>query len=201
MHIRPADRSERNRLAFLLADAFQPLPPSAWLFPNAEIRRIRFPAYAAIWIDHGLEAGTVDVVETPDGRVTGLAIWWPEPGMPSTTYDQRLIDAVGSDHLDRFTAFDAALAAVHPTREHLYLAFAAVASSRQGRGYGRALLEARHAHLDAASMPSYLVAACPDSQRLYQRYGYVTVGPAIRLPDGCPMQPMWREPVSYDHRK
>lgn len=188
------DERERNHLAHLLAAAFAEIPPTRWLIPDRDARRARFPAYARIWVDHGLAHGTIEVAETPDGALAGLAIWWPEPAPEPPRYQQRLAEAVGHEHLDRFTAFDTLTHQRHPTAEHVYLGFAAVAPAYQNRGYGTELLRRRHTDLDDSKVPAYLVAASADARRLYLRHGYDDLGPPIYLPRGPRIQPMWRHP-------
>lgn len=98
---RPAHASERQQLAHVLSAAFLEIPPTRWLIPDRDARRARFPNYALIWIDHGLATGAVEVAQTTEGALAGLAIWWPEPTSEPANYNRRLAEAVGHEHLPR----------------------------------------------------------------------------------------------------
>lgn len=72
----------------------------------------------------------------------------------------------------------------------------AVAPAYQNRGYGTALLRRRHADLDTATIPAYVVAISADARRHYLRHGYGDDGEPITLHDGIRLQPMWRYPAT-----
>ncbi|WP_433017696.1 GNAT family N-acetyltransferase [Kribbella sp. CA-294648] len=194
--MRSADDSDHDRLVQLLTTAFSELPPTRWLIPDTNARHRLLPGYVDIWVEHGLANGTVEVATGAAGGLVGMAIWLAEPGPEPFSYEQRLANAVGQKHLPKFRAFDAAMADVHPEQGHLYLAFIAVMPACQGRGYGASLLNRRHAELDPAMTPAYLVAASVASRRLYLRHGYRDCGHPITLPSGPSMLPMWRLPAA-----
>jgi GNAT superfamily N-acetyltransferase len=188
----PAAAADLVLLSHVIAEAFHPLPPSQWLIPDLDARRDIFPRYFALLAEGALAAGTVTTVP---GR-TAAALWLP-PGAPDPDrYDERLAAITGS-WAGRFAAFDEALHQVHPAGvEHL--AILGVQPGRQGQGTGSALLDARHAQLDATGATAYLEAASPRARQLYLRHGYADHGPPIRLPDGGPlMYPMVRRAKSH----
>ncbi len=191
---RTGQPGERDALAQLVAEAFLPIPPTRWLLRGSR-SSTRFSDYMRIWVDHGLDTGVIEVAETQTGELAGVTIWWREPAPEPSGYASRLAEAIGPEHLPRFERFDAAMHAAHPQREHLYLGFAAVRPDHQGRGLGTVLLDRRHADLDASRTPAYLVAASTDARRLYLRHGYEDHGPAVELPDGPALYPMWRHPA------
>ena len=188
----PADEADADVLSRIIAEAFHPLPPSEWLIPDPAARRDVYPGYFRIFVELALAGGIVHT--TPDR--TAVALWLPAgvgPDEPAG-YPARLAAATGP-WLDRFAAFDEALERGHPAGPaHQHLAMLAVRPDRQGRGTGTALLRARLAALDLAGTPTYLEASAPRNRALYLRHGYHDHGPPIRLPDGTPMYPMWREP-------
>ena len=189
-----AGASDLDMLSDLIAEAFFDLPPSPWLISDETARRQIFPSYFRIHLEHGLEHGLV--CTTPDWA--GAALWLPagtEPPRPPDGYQERLASAT-APWTSQFAAFDAALEARHPVgRAHHHLALLGVRPGRQGRGIGTALLQAHHQQLDQDGLPAYLEASSHRNRRLYLRHGYVLRRPAIRLPDGPSLFPMWREPL------
>ena len=85
------------------------------------------------------------------------------------------------------------VASRHPDQPHLYLSSMAVHPDHRGSGVGGALLRFRLAQADAVGLPTHLEASTQQSQRLYERYGFRSVGSPLQVPDGGPrLQPMWR---------
>ncbi|MGH3734025.1 MAG: hypothetical protein ACRDT6_00090 [Micromonosporaceae bacterium] len=195
---RPAEPTERDAVAGLIAEAFLPIPPNRWLLGDSQPPTTRFADYMRIWVDHGLQAGVIEVAEVPDAGLVGATIWWREPAPAPPDYATRLADAVDPADLPRFEAFDAAMHAAHPQHEHLYLGFAAVHPDHQRRGIDTVLLARRHADLDDSRTPAYLVAATPDARRLYSRHGDSDHGVPIDLPAGPRTYPMMRHPADHD---
>jgi ribosomal protein S18 acetylase RimI-like enzyme len=177
-------------VAALIADAFQSLPPAAWLVPDPASRARLLAGQFSILAEHALVHGLVH--RTADGD--GVAVWFPreQPGPEPYDYERRLAAACG-EAAPRFQVLDAMLEDNHPTEPHHHLAFLAVRPGRQGRGLGTALLRHHHAVLDAQGVPAYLEASSQRNLALYRRHGYQESAP-LRLPDGPPFWPMWRRP-------
>jgi GNAT superfamily N-acetyltransferase len=188
-----AGRADADALSHVIAEAFHPLPPSEWLIPDPAARRGVYPGYFRIFVEDALASGVVHT--TPDR--TAVALWLPvgeRPGSPPPGYADRLAAATGP-WAARFELFDDTLERGHPAGvAHQHLAILAVRPGVQGRGTGTALLRAQLAALDQAGTPTYLEASAPRNRALYLRHGYSDHGPPVRLPDGTPMYPMWREP-------
>lgn len=188
-----AEPGDAAKLSTVVAAAFHPLAPCQWLIPHPIQRRVAFPAYFRILVDHALAVGAVDT--TPER--SAAALWLPiGPGGPAEPerYAQRLKDAVGA-HLERFEILDDHFEAHHPTgKEHQHLAILAVHPDHQHQGLGRALLAHRHHQLDTADTPAYLEASDQTNREWYARHGYHDLGGPIQLPDGPAMWPMWRQP-------
>jgi GNAT superfamily N-acetyltransferase len=188
-----AGPGDAQKLSTVVAAAFHPLAPCQWLIPHAIQRRVAFPAYFRILVDHALARGTVDT--TPDRAAA--ALWLPigpeGPEAPDR-YEQRLKEAVGP-HLERFEILDDQFEKHHPTGvSHLHLAILAVHPDHQRQGVGRALLAQRHHVLDAEQTPADLEASDETNRDWYARHGYRLVGGPIQLPDGPNMYPMMRDP-------
>lgn len=184
--------AETRLVAERVADAFQMLPASAWLVPDATKREAVLAGNFEILVEHamrwGLVCGTADR--------SAVAVWLPqgsEPTPPPEDYDARLAAACGK-WTERFQHLDELFAASHPEPVHHHLAFLAVEPGRQRQGLGTALLRHHHEWLDAHGVPAYLEASSTVSRDLYARHGYRGSEP-FNLPDGTPFFPMWREPV------
>jgi GNAT superfamily N-acetyltransferase len=188
-----AGPADTGVLSEVIAGAFHDLPPSHWLIADPGRRRLVFPGYFAVLVEHALSAG---VVYTTAGR-TAAALWLPVPAEgpapPGDGYGARLAQATGPAAA-RFTAFDTLLEAHHPTgAAHHHLAVLAVRPDAQGQRIGTALLRAHHATLDQAGIPAYLEASSERSRAWYARHGYTSHGEPFHLPEGGPpMWPLWR---------
>ncbi|MFF7490210.1 GNAT family N-acetyltransferase [Streptomyces luteogriseus] len=197
--IRTAGEGDRELIVRLLDEAFQDDPVSGWVFPGAEDRRAKHPGLMAAFTDIVLAAGRIDVME--DG--SACALWLSVPadeghsdpdGDAEDEGPAQVREAVDPDN-ERIEAIGRLTAAVHPTgRTHEYLWMIGVAPGRQGEGLGTALIEAVLDRCDREGLPAYLEASNARSRKLYERLGFEPAGPALDLPDGPAMWPMWREP-------
>lgn len=126
----------------------------------------------------------------------GAALWLPATGStaPPDGCAGQVAEATGP-FLDRFLAFDEALARHHLVGAlHHDLAILAVRPDSQGQGIASALLRDHHATFDWQGIAAYLEASCERTRELYLRHGYTDHGEPIELPDGPSMYPMIRIP-------
>ncbi|MEU0166744.1 GNAT family N-acetyltransferase [Streptomyces iakyrus] len=193
--IRTAGEGDRELIVRLLDEAFQDDPVSGWVFPDAEDRRAKHPRLMAAFTDIVLAAGRIDVTE--DGSACALWLSMPADEDHDDAEDEgpaQVREAVDPDN-ERVESIGRLMAAVHPTgRAHEYLWMIGVAPGRQGEGLGTALIEAVLDRCDREGLPAYLEASNARSRHLYERLGFEPAGPALDLPDGPSMWPMWREP-------
>ncbi|MFF5250488.1 GNAT family N-acetyltransferase [Streptomyces leeuwenhoekii] len=193
--IRAAGEDDRELVVRLLDESFQNDPVSAWVFPGADHRRRTHPRLMAAFTDLVLAEGRVDVTE--DGAA--CALWLSvaaddHAGGPDDDGPARLRAAVDPDN-ERVELIGRLTAGVHPAgRAHEYLWMIGVTPGRQGEGLGTALIESVLGRCDRENLPAYLEASSDRSRRLYERLGFARTGPALDLPDGPRMWPMWREP-------
>ncbi|GAA2763067.1 GNAT family N-acetyltransferase [Streptomyces paradoxus] len=192
--IRTAGEGDRELIVRLLDEAFQDDPVSGWVFPGAEDRRAKHPRLMAAFTDIVLAAGRIDVTE--DG--SACALWLPVPADEGHDAEDegpaQVREAVDPDN-ERVERIGRLTAAIHPTgRAHEYLWMIGVAPGRQGEGLGTVLIETVLDRCDREGLPAYLEASNARSRRLYERLGFEPAGPALDLPDGPSMWPMWREP-------
>ncbi|MFY1673171.1 GNAT family N-acetyltransferase [Plantactinospora sp. WMMB334] len=193
-HLPPPTRAaydERDAVSALIADAFLPLAPVAWLVPDPDQRRAILTANFRILVEHAFFYGEVHTLEDR----SAVAVWFhrTSPIPPPVEYERRLA-AVCDPYTDRFETLDKLFDAHHPTAPHHHLAFLAVAAEKQCTGRGTALLRHHHAALDRVGLPAYLEASSTGSRDLYARHGYLPRQP-FHLPDGATFYPMWRPAV------
>jgi GNAT superfamily N-acetyltransferase len=191
--VEPADPGDAGVLAQVIADAFDDLDVSRWLVPDPGTRRVIFPGYFALHVEHALDHGLV--LTTPDRDA--VALWLPVPAggpaEPPAGYHARLAVLAGQ-HMARFQALDHALDRHYPDGPaHEHLAILAVRPDRQRLGIGSALLTARHRIHDRDSIPAYLEASDPAKAAIYRTFGYADLPVPIQLPGGPAMYPMWRQ--------
>ncbi|MFF1450609.1 GNAT family N-acetyltransferase [Streptomyces sp. NPDC058274] len=192
--IRTAGEGDRELVTRLLDQAFQNDPVSSWIFPDEADRRATHPKLMAVFLDIVLAEGRVDVTE--DG--TACAMWLSVPADAGHADDDegpvRLREAVDPDN-ERVELVGRLTNEIHPAgRAHEYLWMIAVAPGHQGEGLGSALMQPVLDRCDREGLPAYLEASSTRSRRLYERLGFVFRSPAVDLPGGPPMWPMWREP-------
>lgn len=191
--IRAARPADVDAVATRIAETLHPLAVAAWLVASPERRsRVLFEVLR-IHAEHAVASGWIWIA----GDFDGVAGWLPGGVEPPPGHDRRLAAAAAA-YVPRLrqldTLRDAALQRHRPREAHQYLAFLAVAPTLQRRGIGSALLAWQHRVLDRGGMPAYLEASSVTSRRLFLRHGYRDHGPAIDLPDGPRLWPMWRFP-------
>ncbi len=191
-----AGEADIGVLSQVIADAFFSLTVCRWLIPDGPARRVAFPGYFGLYVEHAIAVGLVET--TPDRAAAALWIPGDGPAAPPDEYAGRLA-AITGPHLGNFLAFDQALDRHHPAGTfHEHLAILAVRPDRQGQGTGTALLDARHAVLEDQGIRAYLEASDERTRRLYLAHGYTDRGDPIEFADGVRMYPMWREPRTAD---
>jgi GNAT superfamily N-acetyltransferase len=196
--IAQATGADVETLAWVIAEAFEPMPACAALVPEPDDRRRVLAANFGIAVEHAVRHGQVDTIWDR----SAVAVWFPRgdaaPADPEN-YDARLTAACGP-YADRFRYLDALFAAHHPAWPHHHLAFLAVTPQRQGTGLGSALLDHHHRLLDAQGTPAYVEASTRRNRALYLRHGYQPKGDPFDLPNGALFWPMWR-PANPPARK
>ena len=196
VQLRECSGGDLDAIGALIADAFDPLPPSRWLIADPAARHAIMPGVFRLYAEDAWAEGTIYV--TADWAA--VALWLPVGGDGPTAppgYATRLAAATPG-WTDRFAAFGDLLAARHPVGAgHHHLAILAIRPGRQGQGLGSALLRAHHKALDTFGLPAYLESSSPRACDLYRRHGYTGIGMPIQFPDGGPqMWPMWRDPAT-----
>ncbi|MFG1650646.1 GNAT family N-acetyltransferase [Micromonospora sp. NPDC049275] len=187
--IRSARWVDKGPVAALIADAVYPTALAQWLVPDPAARRRVLADVAAIWVEHAMFHGDIQI--TDDLSATAVAFHRYRPIAPPANYRSRIDTAAGT-HAQRFDILDQLLTNQRPTDPHHHLAILAVRPDTQRRGLGAAMLTHHEARLDRINLPAW-TETLPDTQDLYLRHGYLP-RPALTLPDGPTVTLMHRAP-------
>ncbi|WP_199512194.1 GNAT family N-acetyltransferase [Nucisporomicrobium flavum] len=183
-----------SSIAAVLSNAFLDGDLAPWLVAELGDRRRIYPHYFAMFAEHALEHGRVEITEDR----LAVAVWYPyhpDDPPPVRDYDTRL-GKITAPYTARFVALDDAMRRHHPHDEpHHYLGWIAVNPNRQHRGYGTQLLRHHARHLDAAGISAYLEATSPTGRDWYARHGYQPREPYPVARGGPLLYPMWRPPA------
>ncbi|MCP2339471.1 GNAT family N-acetyltransferase [Actinomadura rupiterrae] len=196
---RVAEASDVDRIAAVLARAFEDDPVWSWMLPDEASRPRRLAAAFTILLrevhlGHGASehAGRFADIEA--------AALWDPPGswrVPLTAQARQaipLMRAFGT----RLPAAMRALGRVegeHPKEPHWYLAFLGTDPQAQGNGLGTVLLRSRLARCDEARMPAYLESSKESNVPYYEKFGF-RVTKELQMPGkgAPPVWLMWRDP-------
>lgn len=187
--VKIADAGEEDGVFDTIVAAFADDPVVRWSFPDPEIYRSHFPAFARAFAGRALPDGAAYVSED----LAGAALWLP----PGTGPDEEAMAAIimtlksEAEQAEIFGLMEQ-MGEYHPHEPHWYLPLIGVDPSKQGNGYGSALLRASLARCDEAGAPAYLEATSMRNVPLYERHGFVRLG-TIQAGSSPPLVPMLRE--------
>jgi ribosomal protein S18 acetylase RimI-like enzyme len=191
--VRVARASEAETLADIIAEALFDDPPNVWAFPDLARRREIVPRFFRLFVDESIDSGGAFTLDD----LAAVSLWFP-PGWDMSDEQAAAFDGAVRAIAGEFAesgplAIVRAIAEVHPTDPHWYLAFVCTRPEKQGRGFGTALIRDVLGRCDAEGHPAYLEATSERNRALYERLGF-RVTSRIDLPGGPPMWSMWREP-------
>jgi len=187
--IRPATRSDQDRVEAAMTMAFVADPMARWAWPDP-LQYVRtFMPFATLFGGRSFDHGSAHVV----GDFVGVAQWLPPGVQPD---DGPLLEHfarnMSEPRLGELVSLFEQMAGFHPQEPHWHLAVIGVDPLYQGRGYGSQLMRHGLAACDRDHLPAYLEASSPANRALYERHGFKALG-EIRSGDSPPMVPMLRE--------
>ncbi|WP_026414594.1 GNAT family N-acetyltransferase [Actinomadura oligospora] len=196
---RVATASDSDRIAAVLARAFEDDPVWSWILPDESSRPRRLEAafatlFRAVHLGHGASehTGRFDDIESS-------ALWDP-PGawrMPISAQARQAVPLMRAFGTRLPTALRALgrVESHHPKEPHWYLAFLGTDPKAQGHGLGTTLMRSRLERCDEARTPAYLESSKESNVPYYEKFGF-RVTRELRLPgDGAPpVWLMWRDP-------
>ena len=182
--------TDADRAIATITMAFSSDPVTRWVFRDANLYLTYWPRVVKAFGGATLETGTADSVDDHGG----VALWLP-PGVGSdeATMGVLIAEAVPAADQPEVADFMEQMGEFHPTESHWYLPLIGVDVTKQGRGYGSALLGHALERCDRDRLPAYLEATSPLNKALYQRHGFEEVG-VIQAGSSPPMWPMQRTP-------
>jgi GNAT superfamily N-acetyltransferase len=187
---RVAEAGEWSLMIETLASSFDADPAVRWMYPDAQQYQRHFPAFVQAFGGRAVEHGTAYCADWH----SGVALWLP-PGIgPDEEALTALLEAtVGERERSAIFAMFELMGSYHPSEEHWYLPLLGVEASRQGEGYGSALMRAALTRCDEEKRPAYLEATSRQSLPFYERHGFAQLG-TIQVGKSPPVFPMLRRP-------
>jgi GNAT superfamily N-acetyltransferase len=192
--LRAAAPGDIDRVADILAGAFENDPFMTWMLPEAETRRARVRQIFKRLVLSRL-ARDRDCYLTEHGA----AVWGP-PGAwrMSTGWQVRTFPALvrtTGRRLPRAAYGTAIVERHHPTEPaHWYLEALGVRPGHQGQGIGSTLMEPMLDRCDADTVPAYLETTTERNLVFYERLGF-GVREEFDLRRGPHVWTMWRDPL------
>lgn len=188
INVSPA--TDEDRAIATITMAFSNDPVARWVFPDANLYLTYWPPLVKAAGGAAFANGTADSIDD----CGGVALWLP-PGVgpDEETMGTLAAEAVPAADQEEVFGFMAQMGEFHPTEPHWYLPLIGVDVTRQGRGYGSALLRHSRDRSDRDRLPAYLEATSPVNKRLYERHGFEELG-VIQAGSSPPMWPMQRKP-------
>jgi GNAT superfamily N-acetyltransferase len=184
VEIRQAGPDQLSALATVFGSAFVAEPMMRWPLgeqPDVAEQCIRCFTY---FLEPALELGIVWA--TPDAK--GAAVWVP-PDVAETweehPWNQARISALSDDGGERYDAFWDWVYSHVPDEELWQLDTIAVEPASQGRGLGRALIDAGLKKARASGTGAFLSTGTPRNLEIYRRSGFRVVDEAD-APGGGP---------------
>jgi GNAT superfamily N-acetyltransferase len=188
INISPA--TDEDRAIATITMAFTNDPVARWIFRDANVYLTYCPPFVKAMGSAAFANGSADSI----GDCGGVALWLP----PGVAPDEETMGAVAEEAVpaadqEEVFGFLGQMDEFHPTEPHWYLPLIGVDVTRQGRGYGSALLRHALERCDRDHLPAYLEATSPLNKPLYERHGFEELG-AIQAGSSPPMWPMQRKP-------
>ncbi|MGH9031659.1 MAG: GNAT family N-acetyltransferase [Acidimicrobiia bacterium] len=181
---------DEDRAIATIAMAFCNDPVTRWVFRDAHLYLTYWPRVVKAFGGAAFAQGTADSIDD----CGGVALWLPPDVRPDTEKMGALVaEAVPAADQEEVFGFMGEMDEFHPTEPHWYLPLIGVDVTRQGRGYGSALLRHALERCDRDRLPAYLEASSPRNKPLYEHHGFQELG-VIQEGSSPPMWPMQRVP-------
>jgi len=180
--------ADEGRAAATMTMAFSNDPIARWVFHDANVYLTYMPPLVNAFGGAAFEHGSADTIDD----YGGVALWLP-PGIAADeeAMGALVAEAVPAAEHDEVFGFMGQMDEFHPKEPHWYLPLIGVDVTKQGRGFGGALLAHALERCDRDGLPAYLEATSARSKALYQRHGFQEVG-VIQEGNSPDLYPMLR---------
>lgn len=186
--IKTATQSDEAAATAVVVLAFSGDPAARWAWPDPAEYLRNFPGFVKVFGGNAFAHQSAYYV---DGY-TGAALWLPPGVNPDDEALTAFVQRTGSAQVQRDgPAVFEQMARYHPEEPHWYLPFIGVDPSRQGEGYGAALMRHALVACDRDRTPAYLESSNPRNISLYERHGFEVLG-SIQVGTSPPIVPMLR---------
>jgi ribosomal protein S18 acetylase RimI-like enzyme len=184
-----AKAQDRERVVSAIVLAFVEDPIARWSWPEPHTYLTCFTEFTNVFGGKAFDHNTAHSV----AEFSGGALWLP----PGVQPDEKALVALMERSIDPkrleavFTLFEK-MGGYHPSEPHWYLPLIGVEPTKQGRGYGAALLGHALEHIDREGRIAYLESTNPANIPLYKRHGFEVIA-TIQVGDSPPLYPMIRD--------
>jgi ribosomal protein S18 acetylase RimI-like enzyme len=180
--------TDEDRAIATLTMAFADDAVTRWVLRDPLLYLTYWPPLVKAFGGAAFAGGTADSIDDS----SGIALWLA----PGVAGDDEAMGALAAEAIpeaeqEEVFAFMGQMAEFHPPEPHWYLPLIGVDVTKQGRGYGSALLVHALARCDEDHLPAYLEASSPRNKALYERHGFEVTG-VIQAGASPPMWPMLR---------
>jgi ribosomal protein S18 acetylase RimI-like enzyme len=188
--IKTATPSSADQAIGTVVLAFSSDPVARWFYPDPHQYLLHLPSFVRLFAGKAFEHNSAYYV---DGYLAA-ALWLP----PDVHSDENALAAllqrtIPEENQQEIFGFVEQMDNSHPSEPHWYLPMIGVDPSKQGQGYGSALLKHALERCDGEGKLAYLEASSPKSIPLYQRHGFELIG-TIQVGSSPPLFPMLRKP-------
>ncbi|MCB5912191.1 GNAT family N-acetyltransferase [Streptomyces pinistramenti] len=196
---RLAASGDQDAMVSTYRESFADDPVFQWIFPDEETRKSLLEKFFTVMIGHTFSHGGFALQAKDYGAVSMFfppdAVMQPEEAKNHLLHSLRHELGPESEMIVHvLTTLDAR----HPKDfpPHYYGTFVAAHPQEQGNGLGTRLKRCVFALADQDGAGAYAEASSPRNLALYERLGQRRLGPAVTLPGGPQIFPIWRPPVA-----
>ena len=188
--IKTATISDEAAAVAVVILAFSADPAVRWTWPDPNQFFTHFPSFVRAFAGNAFAHESAYCV---DGYA-GAALWLPPKVRPDDEALNTLLQRTGSAQAQKDgSAVFEQMGRYHPREPHWYLPFIGIDPTKQGKGYGGALIKHALIPCDRDHTLAYLESSNPKNIPLYQRHGFKLLG-TIQVGTSPPIFPMLRTP-------